>query len=159
MPESGLQLRIPFVAIPAFRADGLLPEGIHEATWTEFSERFGYNETRHRVLRGLRTALWMLADAGCEAIYVDGSFVSAKAEPADWDGCWDTSLVALDRVNDMLLDTSPAGIYNQKQWLLGELYPVSAMATPTVEFLEFFQRSRDDGLRKGIVKLDPRDAV
>jgi hypothetical protein len=147
------------VAIPPFRADGNLPEGIHKATWEELRERLGWNEERRTMLAGLRTAMLMLADGGCSRLYVDGSFATSKEFPGDWDACWDPANVVVDQLNELVLDNSPGGIYRQKQFLLGELHPSSARATADHTFLEFFQVSKQDGRTKGIVLLDPREAI
>ena len=151
--------RIGAVAIPAFRADGLLPEGIHEATWAEFSERFGWSDERRNMVSGIRAAMLLLADGGCRRLYVDGSFVTEKDRPNDWDGCWDPERMDFSRLNSLITDTSPGGVYTQKEWLLGELYPSVMLANPNTEILELFQRSRDYGPRKGIVVLDPMEVL
>ncbi len=147
------------VKIPDFRANGRLPVGIHAASWVEFCERFAGSATRQHLLAGIRTVMLMLADAGCRTVYIDGSFVTAAQEPADWDGCWETRGVDLDRLNPALLDTSPGGIYNQKMWFRGELYPATSRARGQLTFLEFFQLSKEDDEGKGLVALDPTEAV
>jgi len=44
---------------------GNLPPGIHEATWDELVQRYGYTAQRGGLLSGLRAALESLARAGC----------------------------------------------------------------------------------------------
>ncbi len=44
---------------------------------------------------GLRSALESLEGAGCRTAYVDGSFVTAKELPNDFDACWEE--VGLDQ--------------------------------------------------------------
>ena len=81
--------------IPAFETErGVggcyqLPLGIHVATWAELVERFGNNERRREILASLLRALQALKAAGCRRVYVDGSFVTSKEGPGDFDGCWD----------------------------------------------------------------------
>ncbi len=78
--------------IPPFeQASGNLPLGIHEATWDELVARFGYNQHRQALLAGLKVALQALGTAGCRRVYIDGSFVSAKELPGDFDGCWEAA--------------------------------------------------------------------
>ena len=43
--------------IPPFDEDGLLPAGIHEATWEEFEARFGFHPQRRALLLGMRAAM------------------------------------------------------------------------------------------------------
>ena len=71
--------------IPGFQPDGLLPPGLHPATWDEFSQRYGWTEHRHRLLAGIKRALAALKAAGCKRVYIDGSFVTAKSAPNDID--------------------------------------------------------------------------
>ena len=140
--------------IPAFRPDGNLPPGIHWATWRELCDRFGATWWRRRLLAGLQAALQNLRGAGCLTVYVDGSFVSSKSEPGDFDACWELAGVDLERVDPVLLtfDDRRAA---QKAKYGGELFPVSAGASgENHAFLDFFQTDKDTGDRKGIVVLD-----
>src|SRR5688572_13185929 len=72
-----------------FDHNGNLPPGIHQGTWDEFANRFGWNRHRQRLIEGLRAAVRHLQQAGCRVIYVDGSFVTAKEVPNDYDAVWD----------------------------------------------------------------------
>ena len=74
--------------IPLFRRNGTLPPGVHWATWEEVVERFGGNAHRQSLLAGLKQALENLKQAGCRDFYLDGSFVTDKLEPEDFDGCF-----------------------------------------------------------------------
>ncbi len=74
--------------IPALDANtGNLPPGVHSATWDEIVSRFGWNAERKRLLDGLRRAFESLHAAGCRRAYLDGSFVTEKDVPGDFDGC------------------------------------------------------------------------
>jgi hypothetical protein len=143
--------------IPPFDAStGNLPPGEHAATWKEFVERFGSNEWRSRLLEGLEAALRSLRSAGCKRVYVDGSFVTAKERPADFDACWDTEGVDFERVDEVLL-TFDRGRAAQKAKYGGEFFLADATADPIgTLFLEFFQRDRD-GNPKGIVVIETKD--
>jgi len=142
--------------IPDFDSNGLLPAGIHAASWKEFVERFVQSPHRLRLMAGLRAALDALNAAGCETAYVDGSFVTAKEVPGDYDGCWDIKNVDPTRLDPVLL-TFDAGRVAQKAKYLGELFPASTTETATGRtFLEFQQIDKDTGDAKGIVALDLR---
>ena len=140
--------------VPDFTEDGLLPPGVHWATWEEVAERFGGNSRREQLLAGLRKAVENLRGAGCATVYVNGSFVTNKDVPGDFDACWDEEGVdsdALDPVFHML----DAGRPEQKAKYLGELFPATAMADPSgVLFLDFFQEDTDSGEPKGIIAID-----
>jgi hypothetical protein len=88
--------------IPPFASSGLLPPGIHWASWPDFVARYGLNTHRQRLLGGLDRARVALREAGCTKLYIDGSFVSEKEYPADYDGCWDTTGVVATRLDPML---------------------------------------------------------
>lgn len=62
--------------IPPFDEKGNLPQGIHWAEWTEFKVRFGINFPRQRMIQGLELAMTELKKAGCQTIYINGSFVT-----------------------------------------------------------------------------------
>jgi hypothetical protein len=147
--------------IPDFDAAGNLPPGVYGCEWEEFATRFGCNAHRRNLLAGLRHALITLRTAGCTTAYIDGSFVTGKELPVDFDGCWDragVSPVRLLQLDPTLLDFTN-GRSAQKAKYRGELFfaDVSADSVGTI-FLEFFQTDRD-GNRKGIVMLDLRSVT
>lgn len=123
------------------------------ATWSEIETRFGGNDRRDTLLAGLRRALESLARAGCRAAYIDGSFVTAKEEPRDFDACWDAVGVDADLLDPVLLDFSERR-RAQRERFGGELFPAELAAEPAgTRFLDYFQMDRD-GEPKGIVRID-----
>lgn len=75
--------------IPDFvGSEGYLPPGEHLATWDEVTERFSETEKRRELIKGLKAALDNLRAAGCKTAYIDGSFVTRKRNPNDFDACW-----------------------------------------------------------------------
>lgn len=132
----------------------MLPAGIHPATWREFARRFGSTKHRRHLIAGLRRALRALRTAGCRTAYVDGSFVTNKPHPGDFDGCWDVDGVDPDRLDSVLLvfDNRRAA---QKAKYGGEMFPAQLNEGATGQtFLEFFQVDKATGRAKGIVQLD-----
>lgn len=139
--------------IPEFDPGGNLPPGVHEATWDAFVARFGTNERRRRLISGLKRALDSLKAAGCGRAYIDGSFVTAKDLPSDFDACWDPVGVVAARLNPVLLNFAN-GRQLQKIVFYGELFPSTAQADPAGNrFLDFFQTDKTTGDPKGIVAL------
>jgi hypothetical protein len=57
--------------IPEFLPNGNLPPGIHDVSWHDFCERFGYTAHRKSLLDGLASALKDLSVAGCKMVYND----------------------------------------------------------------------------------------
>lgn len=143
--------------IPPFVLNGNLPPGIHWAEWKEFEERFGTNPHRRKLLKGLKTAITSLRKAGCRAIYIDGSFVTAKELPNDFDGCWSIEGVDPDLLDPVLLDFSN-GRAAQKAKYGGELFPAELIEAGSGKtWLDFFQQDRN-GKPKGIVGIRLRKA-
>ena len=94
-----------------------------------------------------------LRAAGCKRVYINGSFVTTKEHPADFDACWEIDGVDFDRIDETLLSFD-AGLRAQKQKYRGELFPADAAADPLgTLFRAFFQHDRD-GNPKGIIVID-----
>jgi hypothetical protein len=139
--------------IPAFNSDGNLPPGVHWATWQEFAARFGTTPHRQQLLKGLKSALDSLSKAGCQTVYIDGSFVTKKENPNDFDGCWDLTGVDPKLLDPILLLFDNKRVA-QKVKYKGELFPASCRADRVGNtYLDFFQIDRD-GNPKGIVAID-----
>lgn len=142
--------------VPRFTEDGLLPPGVHWATWGEIEDRLGDNPWRQKLMAGLRAALENLKDAGCRTVYVNGSFATAKDAPGDFDACWDEEGVDPELLDPGLL-TFDSGRATQKAKYLGELFPATGVADAGgLSFLEFFQTDTESGEPKGIVAIDLR---
>ncbi len=138
-----------------FEPSGLLRPGIHWFTWTEFVTEFGWNAHRQRLLGGLKRALGDLKAVGCRTVYVDGSFVSRKDNPGDFDACWERAGVDLRNLLGTPLLTFDRGRVTQKALYGGELFPADGQADGVGRrFLDFFQVDKDTGNPKGIVALD-----
>jgi hypothetical protein len=139
--------------IPPFDQQGNLPPGEHHCTWDELENR--YATTNHRIflLNGLYAALENLNVAGCRTVWINGSFISDKPQPNDYDACWDSDQVDPDLLDPTLLNFAhPRNAMKRKY--RGELFIADLPATPHGEtFLEFFQKDRN-GHNKGILRLD-----
>jgi hypothetical protein len=140
-----------------FDSNGNLAPGVHECTWEEFAKRFGWNGRRQYLLEGLKRALDSLKAAGCSRAYIDGSFVTAKDEPADFDACWDIVNVDPSKVDPVLL-TFDFQRLAQKIKYYGEMFPAMVLADLSTgrTYLEFFQTDKNSGAAKGIVAIDIR---
>lgn len=140
--------------IPAHDSLGRLPPGVHVATWDEIAASFGTSPWRQRLLQGLRDALMSLKNAGCVIAYIDGSFVTTKSAPGDFDACWDERGVDPYLLDPVLLDFSNRRAA-QKARFGGELFPASVAADPNnTSFLNFFQVDKATGDPKGIIAID-----
>jgi hypothetical protein len=142
--------------LPPFTDTGVLPPGVHLATWDEVEERFGGSARREALLDGLLEAATNIRAAGARIIWLDGSFVTDKEEPDDWDGVWDPSNSDLKKVDPVLIDPADlaTGRYRQKAKYHGELL-AGVEAGTGLAFQHFFQGDMN-GDPKGIVRLDLR---
>ena len=105
-------------------------------------------------MAGLRAAMQNLKEAGCRIVYVDGSFVTSKEMPGDFDACWEVEGVDPLKLDPTLLEFSN-GRAAQKAKYMGELFPLSDVADDDgSSFLEFFQTDKETGKPKGIIAID-----
>jgi len=141
--------------LPEFTTEGHLPAGIHEMQWSEFRVKFGYNYCRRALIQGMLSALSNLKKAGCSTVFIDGSFVTSKRQPSDYDGCWDPTGVDVNLLDPVLQDFSD-GCIAQKIKFSGELYPTTTISISDNIMLDFFQEDRS-GNPKGIVKINLGD--
>ena len=139
--------------IPAPNALGELPPGIHTATLEEVEAVFAKTPRRRTLCDGLRRAVQNLKAAGVRRVFIDGSFVTTKANPNDVDGCWEWNEdVNLDLLDPVFLD------FSRQRQAMKEKYSVDFFLANWVEagsgltFLDFFQLNRSDE-PKGIVML------
>jgi hypothetical protein len=141
--------------IPEFMPNGNLPPGIHNSTWQEFEKRLGYTPQRKLLLEGLAAALKDLSNGGCKLVYINGSFVTAKEPPGDYDLCWSIDGVKPEELDPILLDFSRSGHAAMKEKYLGDLFPAEIPEGVSGKlFLDFFQTDKETGEPKGIVALE-----
>ena len=95
--------------------------------------------------------------AGCGTAYLNGSFVTSKESPNDYDACWEEAGVDPTVLDPVLLTFDP-GRAMQKAKYMGELFPASVVADADgLSFFEFFQSDKDTGNPKGIIAIDLGD--
>lgn len=138
-------------------ARGRLPEGIHDSTLAEVEAVFGWNAHRRQLLQRMTNAFQDLHVLGCPRAWLDGSFVTDKPEPSDYDAVYEhkgIDQVALKAALPELFDSS-AGRPQMKARFGGDLLPNVVEAGSGRLFVDFFQLDRDyPGERKGIVTID-----
>jgi len=142
-----------FVAIPPFREDGYLPEGLHVATEEETLARFAQTTARRRYLAWrLRRWLELARTVGAERFFVNGSFVTSKDDPHDIDAVVWTPRDFAAQVQEgraeatellnMLVTRQPEELFAvrcQMEW---------------EGWVAFFSHAREpDGRRKGLVEV------
>lgn len=139
--------------IPPFRPDGYLPEGVYVCSEAEVLFRFGSSSRRRRrlVLR-LRRWIELGRQVGARRLLVDGSFVTAKAEPHDIDSVillpedftqqLEREFLPALELEEMLLTRRPEEIFAAED------------ETDWQEWAAFFSQTREaDRPRKGLVEI------
>ena len=141
--------------IPEFDPEtGYLPYGVHDgvydASWDEFRIRYDVSFRRSAQLVGMKKFFMVLKDVNCKSVIIDGSFVTDKLIPGDYDGTWDTEGV------DWSLLLSSTWFQNKEQMqkeFQGELYAADTTELDTnMLFGEFFQID-EWGRKKGVVRI------
>ena len=131
----------------------VLPPGIHMATLEEIKNRFATNSHRQRLYLGFSKGIYMLKQAGCKQVFLDGSYVTGKPKPNDYDVCWNTSGINEDKI-DTVFWNFDNGRKAQKTKYLGEYFPAYITEGETGKtFLDFFQMERNSGKTKGIIEI------
>jgi hypothetical protein len=131
----------------------VLPLGIHQAGLIEVETRFATTPWRRDLHGGLLKALRQLRLAGCLMIYLDGSYVTGKPRPGDFDACWDPTGVDCKKLDPVFLDFKNSRAA-QKASFKGEFFPSSMMCADVGRaFVDFFQLDRFTGQRKGIISI------
>jgi len=149
----GIRLRPEHPAIPEFRADGYLPEGLYKASEAEVIFRFGASSGRRRRLV-IRIRRWidLARRVGALSLLIDGIFVTAKSAPDDVDAVIllpvdfqhqiEQGIEAALELEEMVLTRRPEEIFaaeDEIDWS---------------EWVAFFSRTREaDGRRKGLVEV------
>ena len=131
----------------------ILPPGVHWAALGEIELRFGQGSHRAKLFEGVVAVARALQKANCERMYLDGSFVTEKIEPTDFDGCWEPKDVVGALLDPVLLDFTN-GRAAQKRKYRGEMFVAGALNGGAGTFLDFFQREKHTGVAKGIVGIN-----
>jgi hypothetical protein len=131
---------------------GYLPSGVHRLSLAECARLFAWNARRRFLFDGLDRAIANLTRAGCRAVLVDGSFVTAKELPNDWDAAFDPVGVLANRLDPILLKHDD-GRRAMRAKYLGDMFPWTHTAgSGGPLYRQFFQQDRD-GHPKGIVEI------
>ena len=144
--------------IPPFNENGCLPEGIYDCTIDEAAERFGaFQSSSQRPQLWDRFIEFMREADACElvdAVLVDGSFVTAKADPNDID-----LVLVVSANHDFSADFQPSE-YNvlskrRVNRRFGfDLLVARADSEEYHRYVVFFQQVRlEPGRKKGILRI------
>ncbi len=147
------------MALPDFREDGWLPEGHHAATWQEVALRFGGGPDSQRaaILSSLlqwRDAVRAKGMAG--TLVLDGSFISRKEVPGDFDLVFSYDEVTEESVRE---DSEARALTDyqrcREMGFLGDIFALPASLqkfSPQFSGLNMFDFDRQ-GIAKGVVEV------
>src|SRR5258708_10175084 len=78
-------------------------------------------------MKGLELAISELKTVGCRAVYIDGSFVTKKIYPGDFDLCWDEKEVNYEFMNSSYPGLTDFGfkMRNMKKRYGGDIFPMT----------------------------------
>jgi hypothetical protein len=89
-------------------------------------------------------------------VYVNGSFVTTKQVPGDFDACWDIEGVDADALDPVFFDFTNSRAA-QKARFGGEMFPAQLPeGISGITFLEFFQTDRNTGQLKAMTRLNAK---
>ena len=131
----------------------LLIPGIHDATMAEVYDWFVTNHHRKGLYEGLTRGLGNLFLSGCPQVFLDGSYVTGKPHPNDYEVCWDGAFVNPNLLDPVFFDFSDLRAEQKKKYY-GEYFPAYTIERKTGKpFLEFFQIDKETGRTKGIIRI------
>lgn len=132
-----------------FNKQGNLSSNL-ELSFKQLSEAFGYNAIRQKQIENLVSTCKLFKQFGCTEVYVVGSFVTAKLEPADIDVCVDITYMDEKK----LFKTQPEFATKQGLKKIHELLHVhiAFFTTYDMEIVDFFRTDRNEN-RRGIVHI------
>lgn len=141
--------------IPEFNRHGELPKGIHDATLKQIRKRYAITAHRTTLYECFEDWVDHMRAAGCQTFHLDGSFITSKHHPGDYDALWDARGVDLAKIDPCLLDY-PKDLEVINERFAGDIFPDYAIPEGSISFyLQRMQReTRADVPRaKGIVRL------
>ena len=123
------------------------------ASLDDVAVAFATNPWRRELFNGIVLASSKLLVAGCPTVYLDGSYVTGKPRPNDFDACWDPTGINPAKLDPLFLQFEN-GRAAQKAVFKGEFFPSSANCADVGQtFIEFFQMDRFTGNQKGIISI------
>lgn len=129
--------------------------GIHSFTLEELKNQFSYNEPRAAIFEKIAKLASHLKNAGCQKLYIGGSFITGKKVPGDFDACFEYNGADM-RLLDPLLKNPLADKVARKAKFGGDVFMRGANRM-NADHVREFQLGRDSNT-KGIVVIDLRDA-
>jgi len=128
--------------------------GVYEFTLAEVRQKFTDDPKRVHLFEGIMRLAHDLKEAGCETMYLDGSFITRKYGPGDFDACWEPFMPKGKVDNPALLEETDRGNWARKSEYFGDIFPrFTEKYGDRVQKWQYDERTREV---KGIIKIDLR---
>lgn len=141
--------------IPPFDADGDLPQGMHQAEWAAFRERFCIFARSDRRLRLCRQIEQLLEEAQAshivERMLFGGSFITSTSEPNDFD-CIIVLKAEIHYENLLPFQRWVADTREASRRYGGDVFVAKTDQPTLAMYLDFFRTNRR-GKRVGLVEV------
>jgi hypothetical protein len=130
-----------------------MPPGIHTVTLAEVKDKFAYNAKRIALFAGLNRVVGILSEAKCPEVFLDGSYITQKEEPGDYDLCFEpTGLQPTEPLRALL-----AAKENRKAEYLGDIFARLPEPPYHHDHVTDWQKDgRNDDVIKGILRINLR---
>ena len=130
----------------------MLPPGIHDASLDEVKKQFASNTNRKGLFEGFARGHDALQKARSKEILLNGSFVTDKPNPGDFDCCWNTAGIDVSKLDPVFLEFADKRAAQKKKYG-GEFFPFGLGVGATDFFLNHFQKDKYTGKAKGILRV------
>jgi hypothetical protein len=140
------------VVIPQFNALGNLPPGVWNATVEEVHDRFAHTAHRQRLFEALSRVLDILREANYPEVHLDGSYVTAAAEPGDYDLVYEPIGMKKTEAWKELLALE---MDKRKALHLGDIFIHMSVPPFFMNYINFWQTD-DEENPKGIIRIELR---
>lgn len=135
------------------KSEIIFKPGIYEYTLEKLERDFATNKTRKDLFEDIKRLAKELKHAGCEILYIDGSFITRKEKPGDYDACWEPFVKKNMPANTLLLEDSTFANTWRKERFSGDIFPRFGGYGDRVEKWQLDSRTNK---QKGIIFIDLR---
>lgn len=136
----------------SFNTNGHLHKTV-TLTLVEFEEQFGTTALRKQKIRNATRYFEIFSSCGCTTVYIGGSFVSTKKNPADIDVCFDVTNIDDEKLKKLFPEFFGPNRINKLGEIRRELKcHLFIFDQDNTRFFEFLQYDRE-GNPKGLVKI------
>jgi hypothetical protein len=121
----------------------------------QIKKRFAYNFRRRFLFQGLTNVLRILEQANCKKVFLNGSFITRKEEPGDYDLCWEPiGVLPTPELRSLLVMTSS----ERRLKFGGDILMRLPQPPFQIDYVDYWQTDVQDNL-KGIIRIDLEETI